>query len=243
MSSHHLPKLSLRTVAYEALPVMLVQLFSFGLAQLDIWIVGACCSSAELAVYGVARRMSLLVAIPLTQISLIVSSSISELYARGDRAQLQRIVKGAATISVLATLVPVVAMSVLAAPLLELVFGAGFRGGAELLRILLLGQLVFALTGPCGVTLMMTGHQRASLWSLLAAVPVYVFAPWAVTTYGPAAVAIIFALSTSVQNVVQWMAARIVLGIETQPCFSSPYIVQLSRAWEGKKRVPLGDNA
>lgn len=242
-ASHDLSTLSARSVVQEALPVMLVHVFSFGLAQLDIWVVGACCSGPELTVYAVARRLSLLVAIPLTQISLVVTSSVSELYARSDRVQLQRVVKGASTISALATLIPVVAMLALAAPLLEFAFGGGFDSGAKLLRILLVGQLVFALTGPCGVALMMTGHQRMSLYSLLAAVPIYVLIPWVATTYGPSAVAIVFASALSLQNVTQWIVVRNVLGIQTQPSFSPRYIAGLFRTWDGNARVPLKGNA
>ena len=43
-------------------------------------------------------------------------------------------------------------------------FGAEFEGAATVVRILAVGQLVNALTGPAGYLLLLTGAQRTVAW-------------------------------------------------------------------------------
>lgn len=219
-TDHDLPPLTTLSVVREALPIMLVQVLSFAVAQLDIWIVGSCCTHEALAVYAVARRMSLLVAIPLTQVGLVVASTISELYAQGDRRRLELVLRGGATVAFVAALALAVSLAITPGVVLAAVFGPAFRSGALPLRILCLGQAVYALTGLCGPALMMTGHQRTSLWSLLVAAPVLLLAPGAAAHLGPAAVATIAALVMAIQNLFQWAAVRILLAVRTHPFFS-----------------------
>lgn len=221
---HGLAPLTLASVARETLPIMLVQVLSFGLAQVDIWIVGACCSDVELAGYGIARRFAFLVAVPLTQVNLVVASSISELHARGDREKLEFVVRGAATVSAMLTCVIFVVLISFPTTILDLAFGPTYRLAAAPLLILCWGQLIFALAGPCGLTLMMTGHQRLSLWSLIATASLFLLAPWASAKYGLEAVALISALAISIHSVVQWIAVRVLLRIGTHPGWSPAYI-------------------
>lgn len=241
--SRELTPLSLASVLRETFPIMLVQVFSFGLAQIDIWIVGACCSGVELAVYGVARRLALLVAIPLTQANLVVSSSVSELNVQGNRAQLETVLRGAATVSAVLTIVLFVVLACFPEFVLEVTFGSAFQSAAAPLRILLWGQLIFALTGPCGLALMMTGHQRISLWSLLATATLFAAAPSAAAMYGLEAVALISALAIGIHNVIQWVATRALLRVSTHPCLRRSFLCAiLSKCFQKSCHRTVGTN-
>jgi O-antigen/teichoic acid export membrane protein len=225
-------------IVQEAFPLMLVQVISFGMAQLDVWIVGATCSDTELAIYGVARRLSLLVAIPLTQISLAIASTIAELYARRQLGKLEFVLRATATMG--AAVTAVVAGLLMAAPglVLSTAFGPGFGSGGTALRILCAGQLVFALTGPCGPALLMTGRQRVALGTLLAALPIFVVAPMIAVTFGLNGVALVFAAVTTIQNLLQWWAARRLLGIRTDPLLA-PGDLQAARSALLGRETPI----
>ena len=225
-----LEPLTLFNVINEAVPVVLTQVCGFGMAQLDIWIVGMCLSDSDVAIYGVARRLSLLIAVPLTQLSLAISSSIAELHAQGDKPNLQRVVKATATVSAIASGLPTIFLIALAGTALGLIFDPSYAEGANTLRILLIGQIVFAFTGPCGPALMMTGHQRVSLWSLLGVLPLFALAPYAARLYGLEGVAVVFSIVLGLQNLIQWILVGRLLGISTQPCFSPGYLYRLIRA-------------
>ncbi len=224
---HGLAPLTLASVTRETFPMMLVQVLSFGLAQLDIWIVGACCSDVELAYYGVARRLAFLVAIPLTQVNLVVASTISELHAQGDRGKLESVIRGAATVSAILTSAIFIVLASFPTAILDVTFGPTFYLAAGPLLILCWGQLIFAFTGPCGLTLMMTGHQCLSLWSLIATTFLFLFAPWAAAKYGLEAVALISALAISIHSIIQWVTVRVLLRIGTHPCWRPEYVASI----------------
>jgi O-antigen/teichoic acid export membrane protein len=210
-----LPSLSIRRILGDAWPIALVQIVGFGVAQLDVWTVATFANDTDLAVYAIARRISLLVALPLTLASLAIASSISELHARQDKQRLSWVIRGAATLSTAVTLLLIVAVTLKAELILQLGFGADYRAGADALRILCLGQLVYALSGPSGVTLMMTGRQQIPLWTTLATLPVYSLGPWAVVQYGAEGMAVVSASFLAVNNFLQWFAVRRSLGIGT----------------------------
>jgi O-antigen/teichoic acid export membrane protein len=214
-TGHDLPNLSLRQVLGDAWPIALVQAVSFGVAQLDIWTVARFGGEADLAVYAIARRVSLLVALPLTLVSLAIASSISELHARRDRQRLSRVIRGAANVSTVTTLLLIAGMMFGAEWILATGFGAAYHAGAGALRILCVGQLVYVLSGPSGVTLMMTGHQQIPLRITLATLPLYGLGPWVVVRYGGAGMAFVSASYLVLNNLLQWIAVRRSLGIRT----------------------------
>ena len=225
-----LEPLTLFSVVNEAVPVVLTQVCGYGMSQLDIWIVGMCLSDSDVAIYGVARRLSLLIAVPLTQLSLAISSSIAELHAQGDKPNLQRVVKATATVSAIASGLPTIVLIAFAGVALGMIFEPSYAEGANTLRILLIGQIIFAFTGPCGPALMMTGHQRVSLWSLLGVLPLFALAPYAARHFGLEGIAVVFSVVLGLQNLIQWILVGRLLGISTQPCFSPGYLYRLIRA-------------
>ena len=209
---HDLPTLSLRHVLGDAWPIALVQTVSFAVAQLDIWTVARFADEADLAFYAVARRVSLLVALPLTLVSLAIASSISELHARRDKQRLSKIVRGAANVSTAITLLLISGILFNAEGILALGFGSTYAAGAGALRILCVGQLVYVLSGPSGVMLMMTGHQQIPLRITLATLPLYLLGPWAVVRYGADGMALVSASYLVFNNLLQWIAVRRSLG-------------------------------
>ncbi len=214
-AGHDLPKLTLRQVLGDAWPIALVQTVSFGVAQLDIWTVARFAGEADLAFYAVARRVSLLVALPLTLVSLAIASSISELHARHDKQRLARVIRGAANVSTVMTLLLIAGIFIGAEWILAIGFGSEYQAGAGALRILCVGQLVYVLSGPSGVTLMMTGHQQIPLRITLATLPLYALGPWVVVRYGGEGMAFVSASYLVLNNLLQWIAVRRSLGICT----------------------------
>lgn len=148
-----------RRLLESCLPLWMV----VAMAQVVQWsghlIAGAYLEPEQVAMFAVALRTATLTAFLLTVVNMVVAPRYSRYIADGNFLALERLVKHSIrAISVVA--VPVVAMMwVFPAWLLGL-FGEEFHEGADLLRILALGQLVNALTGSVGVLLMMSGNER-----------------------------------------------------------------------------------
>jgi O-antigen/teichoic acid export membrane protein len=185
-------------------------------AGVDIWILGAYRPQPEVALYGAAARIALLVAVPFTILLGTVPPLVAELHARGRRGELERMLRIMATVTTLPAIVACVVFIVFGGPIMGRFYGPFYARGASVLAILSLSQLVSVALGACGVTLMMTGHQRTmmrvtvgtGLFSVLAAV---ILAP----RFGGPGVAAATACGVLVQNLLQLLFVRRYLRVWT----------------------------
>ncbi len=155
---------SLTTWLSVCWPLMLTQCLSYVTGQADIWIGGAEVSHEDMALYGAARRLMLLIGIPMQLVNLTVIASIAELRAQNKYQELQRILRSAATMAAIPALLVSLPIFVWAGPILGLLFGPFYTDGANILRVLCVGQIVFVCVGAAELTLMMTGQQMKALW-------------------------------------------------------------------------------
>lgn len=152
-----------------SLPLLLMSGMQLLMKHTDTVMLGALASTDEAGFYFPAARMATLASLGLLSANAIVAPMVSELYTRGDRAGLQRLLTFAAIGTSAVTLAATAAFWLLGAWALGL-FGEAFRGAYPALMILLAGQVVNALSGPVALVMTMTGHQdRASLVLVCAA--------------------------------------------------------------------------
>ncbi len=133
------------------LPLMLTQCLSYITGQADIWIGGALVAPEDMALYGAARRLMLLIGIPMQLVNLTVIASIAELRAQNKNAELQGILRTAATLAALPALLVSIPILTFPAEILSLLFGAYYAQGATVLRLLCIGQNRLCLRGRSGV--------------------------------------------------------------------------------------------
>ena len=128
--------------------------------QASVVLLGFLATSSETGVYSAAARAAGVISFLLVTIRYPVAPTIARLHASADVLRLQQVVARSAQSAFFLTLPLALGMLVFAGPLLRL-FGAGFAGGASVLRILALGQLVNVVTGLAGNVLVMTGYERS----------------------------------------------------------------------------------
>ncbi len=148
-----------RTWALAALPMFWITALNVVMQRADVLIVGAQLGSEPAGIYSAASRLSLLISFGLTAVNAWAAPTIADLHARGDRAELQRMVRLAARAVTAFTLPVALGVIAMSAWLLGL-FGAGFQSGQAALWVLCAGQVVNALLGPVGYLMTMTGNQR-----------------------------------------------------------------------------------
>jgi O-antigen/teichoic acid export membrane protein len=153
---------------------------------------------------------------PMLILLSVAPPIIAELNARGDRAQLEQSVRAATALVALPSLLAFLALLTLGERILSAVYGP-FYGQADGVAIVLgAGYLVNVLAGPCGVTLMMTGHQRAMMAITIASGVLSVAGALAlVQPLGMIGVAISTSVGLVVQNVLMLLAVRQRVGIWT----------------------------
>jgi O-antigen/teichoic acid export membrane protein len=205
-----------RQLLHVAWPLMLTNLGLFVQTQLDIWIVGAFRSPAEVAIYGAASRIVYFVGVPTMIVNSVVAPFIAEMYAQGKKNELEGALRNTATLASIPGFLVASGFVLLGGPILALVFGDYYRQAATVLAILGIALLVSVWTGSAGPTLMMTGHQTLSMViatasaSITAAVGVAAVGP-----YGLTGVAVASGGGWALNNILLWLAVKYKAGIWT----------------------------
>jgi O-antigen/teichoic acid export membrane protein len=207
--------ISTRDVAAIAAPLWVNGLTGFALGQADLWVVGALLSKPELGVYTIVQRLVTLVSTWLILVNLVVPPFIAELYARGERARLERVLRQTASLAGLPALAVLGAYVAFGGPILGIA-GPEYRAGAVALAVLSIGRMVNVVTGSCGVTMSMTGHQTQLMAINLASGVLTLGLCWlGARTWGLLGVAAASSAGMTLQNVALWLATRRSTGMWT----------------------------
>ncbi len=199
-----------------SLPLLVTTGAIFISTQADIWILGAKCSQDEVAMYSTALRLVQLVMMPLLMMNTVLAPVIAEQFARGRKAELERVLRASAAITGLPALVALGAMGLAAGPVLGWVYGSYYEGGATALLWVSAGQAVNVLSGSAAIVLMMTGHQRAVMTiSVVTGVGLVAGALFVASDYGMNGVAVVAGTMTAVHGIACALWVRRATGMST----------------------------
>jgi O-antigen/teichoic acid export membrane protein len=143
-----------------ALPAMLIEIMALMLSQTDIIMVGFFRGSRDVGLFAAATKVASLVTFCLSSANIVLAPTISRMFARGEMADLQRMVCMVCRIMVIVASIITLALIFGGGRIMSL-FGPDFTVASKVLVILSLAQLANALTGPSGYLMTMTGHQYA----------------------------------------------------------------------------------
>jgi O-antigen/teichoic acid export membrane protein len=183
-----------------------------------LWVAGINCPPDQLALYAAARRLMLIITLPLQMAFLTVISSIVELHSQNRLQDLQRVLRNASTLAAIPSLGAIVLVFLFGGTILELLFGSYFRQAVLPLGILGVGQLFMVLAGTCGSALEMTGYQIVSLIvCLISAIALVTVGSWAAMHFGIVGLAITSSSIVMSQSLVLWLMAKRLVGVWTHP--------------------------
>ena len=197
-------------------PILVADITLLALTQADIWVVGAFQDQEEVAIYGAAARLVALVVMPLLIVQAVVPPVIAEKYAQGKTRELQKVLRTTATLAGIPAFIVLLCFLLFGGEILGIVFGGYYAQGAVILAALSLGQLASVWTGPCGVTLAMTGHQ-----TLLMTITVFsggatvVGALLSVGEFGATGVAVATGVGLALHNIAMSLGVKFVTGMRT----------------------------
>jgi O-antigen/teichoic acid export membrane protein len=184
-------------------------------SRTDLIMVGTLKGAHDAGIYAVAARVAEVTSFMMTTANVVLAPQVAKLHHQGDHALLQRMVRAANKRILLVSAPIAIALLVFAEPLLVLLFGAEFAGGALVLQILVVAQLLVVGSGSLGLLLNMTGHERALASNMMVAVALNVVLNLALI---PLAGAVGAALATSASlvfsRILLWRQVRNRLGIE-----------------------------
>jgi O-antigen/teichoic acid export membrane protein len=196
-----------------SVPMALNRMLLFLNNQTEIFVLGLLRPAAPLGIFGVARRLSILMAALLTSITVVFNPMVADLHHRDQRQELERLFKTSTRWLFTVGLAVCLVESLFARDILQL-FGQGFEAGASTLAILAFGQLVNVGTGTVDSVLAMIGRARLSLLNSLLflalslVLDVLLIPPW-----GIVGAAIANSVALIVVNVLRVVQVRVLLGM------------------------------
>jgi O-antigen/teichoic acid export membrane protein len=180
----------------------------------DLWVLAAFEHGNELDAYSAAARISQVLLLFLTSLSLVFSPFAADLHARGERQRLDELFKRSTRWALTATLPLLIVLFVAADDVLH-AFSARFEVGENALRILLLGQTINVATGSVGFILIMTGFTGVDLVDNALGIALLVALATALTAaFGIEGTATAAAISVSSLNVLRLFQVHRRIGIQ-----------------------------
>jgi O-antigen/teichoic acid export membrane protein len=199
-----------------AWPLLITNITIYCLTQAGLWIVGAFRPSSDVALYGASARLVQLVAMPLLIVNAVVPPFIAELYSQGRKKELEKALRTTATLAGLPAFIVLIAFFFVGRSILELSFGEFYGNGTTILCLLSIGHVVNVWAGSCGLTLMLTGHQRTMMMiTLLCCCISIIMGLILVSPYGAEGVAFASATGLVMQNILMWTWAKKRTGVWT----------------------------
>jgi O-antigen/teichoic acid export membrane protein len=142
-------------------PMLLTALMNRVLVRWSaIIFLGLWSTTVQVGLYAVAARLTLVLGFALTVANAIAAPRMSTHFAAGNKVMLMRTTGQAANVAVILS-APAFLIFLLFPQWTMSIFGDDFRNAGMLLFILSLGEFVNVMTGPVGVLLQMSRHERA----------------------------------------------------------------------------------
>ena len=130
---------------------------------IDTVILGYFRPAAEVGVYSVAVRVSMLITFMPVAVASFSAPKFATLYQQSAFVAIEQLAQSGTKLVLLLAL-PVLLVFFLAPAAVLQLFGEHFRSGATVLVILSVGQLVNIVVGFTGLLLLMTRHERQMQW-------------------------------------------------------------------------------
>jgi O-antigen/teichoic acid export membrane protein len=180
----------------------------------DLWVLAAFEVGTDLDAYAAAARISQVLLLFLTSLSLVFSPFAADLHARGQRQRLDDLFKRSTRWALAATLPLLIVLFVGADDVLH-AFSGRFEAGEGALRILLAGQAANVATGSVGFILIMTGFTGLDLLDNVLGISLLVGLAIVLTAaFGIEGTAVAAAVSVAGLNVLRLVQVRRRVGIQ-----------------------------
>ena len=142
-----------------SLPMMIITTSSFVLAFSGIFFLELFSTTNIVGVYSICIMLSQFVSLALTVVNTISAPKFSELYWNNKKVELKKVLSHSSKLIFWTSLFVSIILLIFSEQILSF-FGNEFISGKKALIILILGQIVNAITGSVGIFLNMTGNQK-----------------------------------------------------------------------------------
>lgn len=141
--------------------------------EIDVLMLGALDSAEAVALYTVSMRGVQFIGLVLLSINVALAPQIVNLYAEGNREQLQRLLTQSARLVLVGSL-PIALVLMIGGRWFLSIFGQEYSAAHTALILLSIGQVINVSTGSVALVLMMTQYERKATWVLAFSVSLHI---------------------------------------------------------------------
>lgn len=211
---------SKRTMLLTAIPLLFVAFATQMNGQASVLLLGAYGTNADVGIFNVALKISLLMNLILTAINVIAATKVSELYSANKHKELSLMIQKISGLGTLLGLPLFLCIAIFSHFLLGL-FGTEFVVGSAALIILAAGQFFSVSVGSTNYILAMTGRQKSLAFAVgTALVTNIVLGLWLIPSYGVIGAAISTATSIVISNLLTLLLVKKYLHVWSLPFVS-----------------------
>lgn len=207
---------SLGGILQMSWPVAAASLLTILTVSVDLFLTSNFPESEGVGPYVAARRIIILLSIPMSILNQTSLGIISPMLANDMRNRLEQVLRSGATLVTIPCAIAAAILLIAPKFVLWIILGPGYDDAAILLQVLIPGQVVYVMTGACVPLLTLTGHQRTIIQIDLLIITIMTLGgAWVSTAYGAIGLAVLFSAGTAARNLLQWDAARRITHINT----------------------------
>lgn len=207
-------KISTATVRRTALPLWGVAI-TLNLAEwYGLAVASAMCGLYDAGLFRVAAQIAGMLTVVTAGLFGTFVAQISAAVHSGERECVARLA-GSGTRLAAAVMLPMAVIGFVFARQILTLVDADFASATTVLRVLLIGQAVYAATGPAGMVLALTGHARINLAiTVTATAALLICAPFAAHAFGILGVGAALSAILVFRNVASLLAVRRIEAID-----------------------------
>jgi O-antigen/teichoic acid export membrane protein len=207
--------LTKKKIFKTSFPMMGTAVISFFMATLPLFALQIYSTTADVGIFSVALKISLLIGLVLTVTNTVVAPKFSGLYWSDKKNELQEMVTKSTKLNIFLSAILLLIIFLFSNNILH-VFGEEFTEGKYILIILAIGQFFNVSTGSAGVLLNMCGLQKEAqkiiIYSLILTVLLHIIL---VPLYNLEGAAISFLLTTIFMRTYNVYTVKRLLNINT----------------------------
>ena len=200
-----------------SLPMMITVVASFVMGNISLYLLEGYSSTEHVGIFSVALKIAALVGLVLVIVNTISAPKFSELYWSNEYGKLQNLISHSTGLIFIISLCVSLLIIVFSKPILS-IFGEEFIVGSVTLILLVIGQMINAMTGSVGVLLNMTGNQKTfRSITVLAMMVNIILNVLLVPLYGMNGAAVAITTGLIILNTGAAIATKRKLGLTTYP--------------------------
>jgi len=208
-----------------AMPLLATNITLFMVNYVDLWVLGIHSSQDEVAIYGAVSRLVAIIALPLIIVNSVVPPVIAGMYVQKKNERLENILRVSAGLATIPAILTVFCFILFGETILSVMFGNYYSQGLITLVFLSVGRLANVWAGSCGLTLILTGHQKSMMAiTFFSATLLVMTASLVAGKYGANGVALASCVTMIIQNLLMLIFSRIQIGIWTHASFNPSLI-------------------